>query len=76
VEDNGPGMSAEFVRDRLFKPFTTTKTSGMGIGTYESQQYVTSIGGQIEVESQPGRTAFRVSLRAVNAHELAMEARS
>ncbi len=75
VEDNGPGMSAEFVRDRLFKPFTTTKTSGMGIGTYESQQYVTSIGGQIEVESQPGRTAFRVSLRAVDAHELATEPR-
>jgi hypothetical protein len=76
VEDNGPGMSAEFVRDRLFKPFSSTKTSGMGIGTYESQQYVTSIGGQIDVTSQPGCTRFRVSLRAVDASDLAMEAPS
>ncbi|HEX4883870.1 MAG TPA: XrtA/PEP-CTERM system histidine kinase PrsK [Casimicrobiaceae bacterium] len=55
VADTGPGMSASFVRDRLFKPFETTKPSGMGIGVYESQQYVASLGGRIDVDSGEGR---------------------
>ena len=54
VTDSGRGMTGEFVRERLFKPFQTTKSSGMGIGVYESQQYLTSIGGSIRVDSQPG----------------------
>lgn len=67
VQDNGPGMSAQFIRDRLFKPFSSTKQTGMGIGTYESQQYVTSIGGRIEVESRlDAGTKFRVILRAAD----------
>jgi len=67
VADNGVGMSAEFIRDRLFKPFSSTKQAGMGIGTYESRQYVTSIGGQIEVESELGvGSTFRITLRAVD----------
>jgi putative PEP-CTERM system histidine kinase len=52
VTDRGAGMSADFVRDRLFKPFQTTKPSGMGIGVYESAQYVAGIGGRIEVSSE------------------------
>ena len=40
VSDRGKGMTPDFVRDRLFKPFQTTKDSGTGIGAYESQQYV------------------------------------
>lgn len=51
VTDNGVGMPPEFVRDSLFKPFRTTKSKGMGIGAYESHQYVTSLGGRIEVTS-------------------------
>ena len=47
VIDTGVGMSAEFVRERLFKPFQTTKSEGMGIGVYESSQYVAGLGGQI-----------------------------
>ena len=63
ISDTGVGMSAEFVRDRLFKPFETTKPSGMGIGVYESWQYVTGLGGQILVESTPGAgTRVRVVL--------------
>jgi hypothetical protein len=63
VADTGPGMSAEFVRERLFKPFQTTKPSGMGIGVYESQQYVTSLGGRIDVHSREGvGTRVRVLL--------------
>lgn len=52
VGDTGQGMTPEFVRDRLFKPFQTTKPSGMGIGAFESFQYVRELGGNIEVESE------------------------
>ena len=53
--DTGAGMSEEFVKTRLFKPFNSTKHSGMGIGTYESAQYVRELGGSIAVESQLGQ---------------------
>ncbi len=52
VGDTGLGMTQEFVRDRLFKPFQTTKKAGMGIGAYESFQYVQELGGKITVDSQ------------------------
>lgn len=52
VGDAGQGMSQEFIRDRLFKPFQTTKQAGMGIGAYESFQYVQELGGRIEVDSK------------------------
>jgi putative PEP-CTERM system histidine kinase len=55
VEDNGEGMSEEFIKTRLFKPFQTTKDAGMGIGVYESAQYIEELGGKMSVESQPGR---------------------
>jgi len=51
VDDTGHGMSPEFLRERLFKPFQTTKAAGMGIGAYESFQYVNELGGRISVES-------------------------
>lgn len=53
VGDTGHGMSQEFIRDRLFKPFQTTKDAGMGIGAYESFQYVQELGGTITVKSEP-----------------------
>lgn len=55
VGDNGSGMSAAFVKDRLFKPFQTTKVAGMGIGAYESFQYVQELGGKVQVDSEEGR---------------------
>lgn len=51
VGDNGHGMSPEFVREQLFKPFQTTKPTGMGIGAYESFQYVHELGGKMSVDS-------------------------
>jgi signal transduction histidine kinase len=48
-------MSQEFIRDRLFRPFQTTKKTGMGIGAYESFQYVRELGGSISVQSEPGQ---------------------
>ncbi|MCB1962301.1 MAG: PEP-CTERM system histidine kinase PrsK [Rhodocyclaceae bacterium] len=54
VSDTGSGMSAEFVRDQLFKPFQTTKSSGMGIGVFEARQYLRELGGDIRVTSTLG----------------------
>ena len=55
VGDTGCGMSEEFIRTRLFKPFQTTKSHGMGIGAFESFQYLQELGGKINVESEIGR---------------------
>ena len=54
VGDSGTGMTEEFVRTKLFRPFNTTKHSGMGIGSYESFQYVRELGGSMAVDSRPG----------------------
>jgi putative PEP-CTERM system histidine kinase len=63
VSDRGAGMTPEFIRDRLFKPFQTTKPTGMGIGVYESAQYVSALGGEIQVDSRPDAgTRMRVLL--------------
>ena len=63
VKDTGIGMSSEFIRERLFRPFETTKPAGMGIGMYESSQYVAGLGGQILVDSEPEQgTRVRVQL--------------
>jgi putative PEP-CTERM system histidine kinase len=63
IRDTGVGMTSEFVRDRLFKPFETTKASGMGIGVYECSKYVSGLGGRIVVESALGAgTRVRVLL--------------
>ena len=70
VGDTGHGMTQEFVRDRLFKPFQTTKAAGMGIGAYESFQYVRELGGTIVVNSQPDKgTEVTVLLPMFEAQE-------
>jgi signal transduction histidine kinase len=67
VEDNGTGMSSDFVAQRLFKPFETTKDSGMGIGVYESQHYVSSLGGRLHIDSAEGLgTCVRIVLPAAH----------
>ncbi len=64
VIDNGPGMDAAFIRDQLFRPLRTTKGSGYGIGAYQTRELVRSMGGRLEVLSQPGAgTTMRVLLR-------------
>lgn len=66
VTDTGCGMDEAFVRDRLFRPFDTTKgASGMGVGAYQIREYVTALGGRVEVRSRPGEgTALRLVLPA------------
>jgi putative PEP-CTERM system histidine kinase len=64
VKDSGSGMDPEFLRDRLFRPFDSTKGSkGMGIGAYQVREYVRQLGGRVEVQSTPGQgTVFSVIL--------------
>lgn len=63
VRDTGCGMSEQFIRERLFRPFESTKNMGMGIGTYESREYVRQLGGEILVDSIEGQgTTFLVRL--------------
>lgn len=62
VADTGHGMSETFVRERLFKAFQSTKEHGMGIGTFESREYIQEIGGTLEVDSREG-AGTRVCIR-------------
>ena len=64
VEDTGAGMDADFLRNRLFRPFDSTKgAKGMGIGAYQVREYIRLLGGDVEVQSSPGQgTRFAVSL--------------
>lgn len=66
VEDDGPGIP-EAVRPRLFEPFATTRASGRGLGLAIVAAIVADHGGAIDVDSRPGRTAFRVALPAARA---------
>ena len=52
IEDNGHGMDEDFIKNRLFKPFESTKSSmGMGIGAYQVREFIQAMGGQIQVTS-------------------------
>ena len=63
VSDNGSGIEKEFLESSLFRPFQTTKKKGIGIGMFLSKRIVEAHGGNIEVESKPGRgTTFRILL--------------
>jgi putative PEP-CTERM system histidine kinase len=64
ISDTGCGMSPEFVSQRLFRPFDSTKGSqSMGIGVYQAREYMGMLGGQLEVESTVGQgTTFSLRL--------------
>lgn len=67
VIDDGPGMTEEFVRERLFRPFATTKKRGLGLGLYQCRSIVRAHGGTLRVQSRPGQgTAFHLLLKAVS----------
>ena len=54
ITDGGPGMSAEFIRDQLFRPFATSKREGTGIGAFQARELMREAGGDLLVTSQPG----------------------
>ncbi|MCG5517339.1 MULTISPECIES: XrtA/PEP-CTERM system histidine kinase PrsK [unclassified Ectothiorhodospira] len=64
VIDTGTGMTPEFIRERLFRPFDTTKgLTGMGIGAFESREFIRALGGDLEVWSEPGKgSRFRITI--------------
>lgn len=56
IEDTGSGMDWDFIHNRLFKPFETTKSGkGMGIGVYLSREYISELGGTLTVDSVVGK---------------------
>ena len=64
IEDNGIGMTPDFIRTRLFQPFVSTKgLTGIGIGAFESREYIRQLGGDIIVDSTPGEgTTFFITI--------------
>lgn len=68
IKDNGPGIPAQ-LKARIFQPNVTTKVSGLsfglGLGLSIVQKIITSYGGTISVESEPGKTEFRIELPKV-----------
>jgi len=69
VQDNGSGMDQDFIKERLFRPFDSTKgKSGMGIGVYETRDYIHKLGGNLEVLSRVGEgSTFRIQLAISDA---------
>ena len=61
VIDNGPGVDPA-IREKIFYPLVTTRAHGTGLGLSLVQTYVERNGGEVELESEPGCTVFRVLL--------------
>lgn len=63
IADQGPGMDRDFIANRLFTPFASTKESGFGIGAYEARTLIHAMGGRLSVDSRPGEgTRFAITL--------------
>jgi putative PEP-CTERM system histidine kinase len=71
VLDSGAGMTPEFVRTRLFKPFHSSKPGGFGIGAFEARETIRAMGGRLDVESHEGLgTRFTIRLPLAEAAAL------
>ena len=68
ITDHGPGMSAEFVRDGLFRPLVTSKPEGSGLGAWQARELLRGCGGELDVLTRPGAgTTMRMRLPAAGA---------
>ena len=61
VNDNGPGV-APAIRDKIFYPLVSGREGGSGLGLTIAQTFVAQHGGNIECDSEPGRTVFTILL--------------
>lgn len=65
ITDKGCGMDGEFIGNRLFQPFASTKPSGFGIGSFEARSLIAAMGGRLSVDSRPGKgSCFTILLPA------------
>ncbi|MCC7202284.1 MAG: PEP-CTERM system histidine kinase PrsK [Nitrospirae bacterium] len=63
VADSGSGMSEEFIKTALFKPFKSSKSNGLGIGLFQCKKIIDAHSGSLEVISEVGKgSEFRVIL--------------
>jgi len=63
VKDDGPGMAPELLRERLRHPFQSSKPDGFGLGLFQCHELAQELGGNLSIESAPGRgTAARLRL--------------
>lgn len=70
VSDKGCGMDPDFIRDKLFQPFASTKPTGFGIGAFEARLLITSMQGRLSVESTRGRgSQFTINLPLAHTPE-------
>jgi len=68
--DQGPGMDPAFIRNELFRPFRSTKSSGYGIGAFQARELARAAGGDLEVISRPGTgTTMRLAVPAMKQPE-------
>jgi putative PEP-CTERM system histidine kinase len=68
ITDKGVGMDGDFIRNRLFEPFASTKPGGFGIGAFEARSLITAMGGRLSVDSRLGRgTTFTILLPTADA---------
>jgi signal transduction histidine kinase len=66
ISDTGRGMSKSFIETRLYRPFATTKKTGIGLGLYTCREVIQASAGSIEVNSVEGAgTTFRVVLPSI-----------
>lgn len=71
IIDSGGGMTPQFIRNGLFKPFVSSKDGGFGIGAFEARELIRAMGGRLSVESREGvGTRFVASLPLVAAAEI------
>lgn len=71
IQDTGCGMTEDFINDRLFKPFESTKgLTGMGIGAYQAREYIHKLGGTIDATSEPGvGSCFSIRIPLIDAQK-------
>jgi putative PEP-CTERM system histidine kinase len=68
IADKGVGMDSDFLRNRLFQPFSSSKPGGFGIGAFEARSLIGAMGGRLTVDSTPGKgTTFTITLPAADA---------
>jgi len=63
IQDEGPGMDENFIRDELFRPFRSTKSKGYGIGAFQARETIREAGGDLQAISTVGLgTIMRIIL--------------